>query len=162
MELNELEVLQRETSTGNHGVTVARACMRASAAEVGTSVTTSGQDGLVSTEAVQSTVLHVQCDDTDTLAVLHDEVEGEVFDKEVGVVSERLAIEGVQKSVSGTVSGGSATVSLATLSKFQRLTTESALVDLALLRPGERNTIVLKLQAVRTRLAFFNTAYIPR
>jgi hypothetical protein len=50
----------------------------------------------VGPKAVEGTVFHVECDDTDTLAVLHDQVEGKVFDEEVGVMSERLAIEGMK------------------------------------------------------------------
>ena len=45
---------------------------------------------------MQGTILHVERDDTDTLAVLHDQVKREVLDEEVGVVAEGLAIECVQ------------------------------------------------------------------
>ena len=47
-------------------------------------------------ETVQGAVLHVEGDNTNTLAVLHDQVEREVLDEEVGVVAEGLAIECVQ------------------------------------------------------------------
>lgn len=61
-------------------------CTRAT--EVSAAVTPGSQDGLVSTETVKSTVLHIQGDDTNTLSILHDKVEGKVFDEEVGVMSE--------------------------------------------------------------------------
>lgn len=69
-------------------------CTRA--AKVSASITTGSQDGLVGPKAVEGTVFHVECNDTDTLAVLHDQVEGKVFDEEVSVMAEGLAIEGVE------------------------------------------------------------------
>jgi hypothetical protein len=77
---------------------------------------------------VQSAVLLVVGNDTTALAVLHDQVNGEVLDEIVGVVSERLSVEGVQKGVSGSVSGGTASVGLATLAVLLGLTTKSSLV----------------------------------
>ena len=108
--------------------------MRTRAAEVCTAVAAGSEHGLVRTESVQGAVLHVQRHDTDTLAVLHNEIKREVFDEEVGVVAERLAVECVEKRVTGTVRGGSAAVRLAALAELERLATECTLVDLALLR----------------------------
>ena len=133
VELHELKVLQGETGTRNHRVTVTRARMRTRAGEVRTAVTTGREDGLVRTEAVKRTVFHVERDDTDALAVLHNQVKGKVLDEEVGVVTEGLAVECVEESVTGTVGGGSTTVRLTTLTVLERLPAESALVDLALL-----------------------------
>ena len=86
------------------------------------------------TETVERAVFHVQSHDTDALAALHDEVKGEVLDEEVGVVTEGLAVEGVEERVAGTIGGGGAAVGLATLAELEGLTTERTLVDLALLR----------------------------
>ena len=133
MELDELEILVGETGTGNHGHTVTSASMGGSTGEVGSSVTTSGEDGVVGKESVQGTVLLVVGEDTAALAILHDQVEGEVFDEVVGLVAEGLAIEGVEEGVAGSVSSSAASVRLATLAELQRLTTERALIDLALL-----------------------------
>ena len=83
---------------------------------------------------MQGAVLEVEGDHTHALAVLHDEIEREVLDEEVGVVAEGLAVEGMEEGVTGTVGGGGATVRLTTLAVLQRLATEGALVDLALLR----------------------------
>lgn len=60
-------------------------------------------------------------------------------------MTEGLAVEGVEKGMSGTVCRGSAAVRLTTLAVLERLTAERALVDLALLRPRERYTEVLEL-----------------
>jgi hypothetical protein len=94
---------------------------------------------------VKRSVLHVESKDTDTLAVLHQQVEREVLDEEVGVVSERLAVEGMQNGVSSSIGGRSTSVRLSTFTVLQRLTTESPLVDLSLLGSRERDTEVFEL-----------------
>ena len=135
VELDEFQVLERESGTSDHGVSITRASVRARAAEVGTSIAARSEHGLVRAEAVQRAVLHVQCHHTDALAALHDEVQSEVLDEEVGVVTEGLAVECVEECVAGTVRRRGTTVRLTALAKLQRLSTESALVDLALGRP---------------------------
>ena len=68
VELDKLEILQRETGSRNHGVSVTGAGMGGGAAEVGSSISTSGQNGLVCSESVESTIFLVVCGNTDTLA----------------------------------------------------------------------------------------------
>jgi len=119
--------------------------MSRGAREVGTTVSSGGKDSLVRAETVKGTILHVQGENTAALAILHDEVQGEVLDEEVGVVAEGLAIKGVKNRVAGTISDSGATVGLTTLAKLQTLTTKGTLVDLALLGSGEGDTVVLQL-----------------
>jgi hypothetical protein len=95
---------------------------------------------------MEGTILHVECNNTNTFAVLHDQVECEVLDEEVSVVTEGLAIKSVEESMTGTVSSGCAAVCLTTLSVLQRLTTKGTLINFSFLRPGERHTVVLKLR----------------
>lgn len=99
----------------------------------------------MSPEAVERTVFHVERNDTNTLAILHDQVQGKVFNEEIRVVSQRLAVKGVEESVASTVSSRGATVRLTTFAILQRLTTKGTLVDLPLLGTGERNTVVFEL-----------------
>jgi hypothetical protein len=47
-------------------------------------------------EAVQGTIFHVERNNADTLAVSHYEIERKEFDEKVGIVTQRLAIEGVK------------------------------------------------------------------
>ena len=108
--------------------------MRARAAEVRTTVSTGSQDSLVSAEAMQRAVLHVEREHTHTFTTVHYEVESEILDEEVGVVSERLAVEGVQDGVPGTVSGSGTPIGLTTLAELEGLTAEGTLVDFAFLR----------------------------
>jgi hypothetical protein len=128
VELDELEILVGETGTGNHGHTVTGTGVGRCAGEVGSAVTTGSEDGVVSKESVQSAVLLVVGEDTAALAILHDQVEGEVLDEVVGLVAERLSVESVKKGVSGSVSGSAASVGLATLAVLLGLTTKSSLV----------------------------------
>ena len=84
-------------------------------------------------ETVEGAVFHVESNDTNTLAILHNKIECEVFNEEVCVVAKRLAVKRVEERMASTVSRSSASVRLATLAELQRLTTERALIDLALL-----------------------------
>lgn len=96
MELHEFEILQRQPCARNHSITVARACVRARAAEISTPIPARCEHCFVRTEAVEGTIFHIECDDADTLAVLHYKVEREEFDEKVGIVTQGLAVEGVQ------------------------------------------------------------------
>jgi hypothetical protein len=77
---------------------------------------------------MQSTVLLVIGKNALAFAIFHKQIKREVFDEVVGIVSERLAVECVEESVSGSVSGSTASVCLSSLSKLLRLTSESTLV----------------------------------
>lgn len=70
-------------------------------------------------EPMKGAILHVQSNYADALAVLHDEVERKVLDEEVGVMSERLAVQRMQQRVSSTIGSRSTTVGLATLAILQ-------------------------------------------
>lgn len=67
---------------------------------------------MVGAESVDRSVLEAQGNDTTAGTVLHDQVEGEVLNEELGVVFEGLTVEGVEDSVSGTIGGSTTTVSL--------------------------------------------------
>lgn len=85
------------------------------------------------TESVQRAILHVHRNHTDALAILHEQVEGKVLDEKVGVVTQRLTVQGVQDGVTGTIGSGGASVSLTALAVLERLSTKGTLVDLAFL-----------------------------
>jgi hypothetical protein len=68
----------------------------------------SGQHGLVRTEPVDLAVLEAEGHDATALAVLHDQIEGEVLNEEGAVVPHGLTVEGVQEGVTGTISDGAA------------------------------------------------------
>ena len=106
VELHELHVLQRQAGAQHHGVAVARAGVGRGRREIRASVAARRQDRHVGAEAVDLARRHVERDDAAAAALLvHDQVEGEILDEEVGLVAHRLAVEGVQHGVAGAVGG---------------------------------------------------------
>lgn len=170
VELNKLEILVGESSTGDHGHTVTSTCVCRRTREVGTTVPTSGENSVVGVESVDGSVFLVVSNDTLADTVLHDQVSRKVLDEVVGVVSEGLAVKGVQKSVTSSVGSGTAPVCLTTLAELLTLTTKGTLVaspmsasatstnaqiciHLAILCSGEGASIVLELVYTGWRLA---------
>ena len=95
---------------------------------------------------MQRSVLHVDGEHTDALAILHEQIERKVLDEEVCVVAKGLAVKGVEDGVAGPIRSGCAAIGLTALAEVKGLTTESALVDLAFLGSRKRDTKVLKLR----------------
>jgi hypothetical protein len=145
VELNELQILERKTSAGNHSVTVTSASVSRGGREISTTITTSSKNGVLGTEAMDGTILHAVGNDTAANAILHDQINNEVLDEEDAVVAESLTVKSVQDGVTGTISGGGAADSLTTLTKIKGLSTESTLVDRTILVTREGNTVVLEL-----------------
>ena len=65
-------------------------------------------------EAVQSAVFLVVCDNSLAFTILHDQIQSEVFDEVIRVVSQRLAVQSVKKGMTRSVSGSTAPVCLST------------------------------------------------
>ena len=63
-------------------------------------------------------------------------------------MAEGLTVEGMENGVTCTVGRGCTTVCLSTFAVFERLASESSLIDLSLLRPRERDSIVLELKVI--------------
>ena len=87
-------------------------------------------------EAVDRAVVEAQRDDAAARAVLHDQVEREIFDEEVGVVLQALLVERVQHRVAGAVGGGAGALRRRALAHVLGHAAERALVDLARRRCG--------------------------
>ena len=85
MELHELHVLHRQTGAQRHAAAVTRAGVRGRAGEIGAAVATRGEDHGVRAIAMQLAGGEVERHDAAAGAVLHDEIEREVFDEEFGV-----------------------------------------------------------------------------
>ena len=153
VELDKLLILHGETRARHHRVTVSRARVRGRRGEVRASVASRRQHRLVRPEPVEGSVLHAHRDDADALTLVHDEIKREVLHEELGVVLERLSVEGVKHRVSSPVRGARAPVRLATLAVVQRLAPEGALVDLAVVGATEGQAVVLELDHSLGRLA---------
>ena len=98
---------------------------------------------------MEGSVLHVQGDDANTFAILHDEVKSKIFNEEVSIVSERLSVESVQDGMSRSVRSSSATVSLTALAVLEGLATKRPLIDFAVNSARERDTEMLQLRVTR-------------
>ncbi len=71
--------------------------------------------------------------------LVHDQVEGEVLDEELGLVRQRLAVHGVQHGVAGAVGRGAGALDRR-LAEIAGHAAEGALVDLASPRVRENGT----------------------
>uniref|UniRef100_A0A2M4B0P9 Putative secreted protein n=1 Tax=Anopheles triannulatus TaxID=58253 RepID=A0A2M4B0P9_9DIPT len=145
VELHKLQILRRKSGARDHRRTIAGTGVGRGAGEVRPSVATGRQHRVLRPEPVNATVLEVHRDHPDTLAILHQQVHGKVFDEVVTVVAQRLAVQRVQQRVSGTIGYAAAPMCLATLAVLQTLATERPLVDLAIGRTRERHAVVFQL-----------------
>ena len=66
---------------------------------------------------MQRPVLHVDREYTDTLAVLHEQIERKVLDEEVCVVAQGLAVQGVEDGVTGPIRSSGAAIGLTALAE---------------------------------------------
>ena len=119
--------------------------MGAGAREVGAAVASSSENGVGSLHSVDSTISHVVGHDATALIAVHQEVHGEVLDKEDAIVAKRATEQRVQHGVSRSVSDRTASISLTTLAKVSALSTEGSLVDLTITGSAEGHTIGLEL-----------------
>jgi hypothetical protein len=101
-------------------------------------------------------VLHAHGHDTVALSVVHEQISGEVLDEEHGVVREGLSVEGVQHGMARAIRCGGATVRLAARTVLERLATECALINLAILSTREGKTVRLELEHSLGRLKTHN------
>ena len=107
VELHEFHVLARQAGAQHHAVAVAGAGVRRGAGQEGAAVAAGGQHHGLGAEAVDGAVLQAPGDHAAAGAVLvHDQVEGEIFDEELDVVLQALLIQRVQDGVAGAVGGG--------------------------------------------------------
>lgn len=146
MELDELRILDREASSGNHATTITSAGVSGGAREVSSTIATGSDDSVVGLHPVDGTVSHVVAHDTAALTALHDKVESEVLDEEDAVVAESSTEQSMEHAMASSVSDGAASVGLTTLAEVLRLTTESSLIDFAVLGSREGHAVGLELE----------------
>jgi hypothetical protein len=153
VELHELVVLQRQAGAQHHPAAVAGAGMGGGAGEIGAAVAAGRHHDGLRAEAVQAAVLEVPGGDAAADAlVVHDQVEGDVFDEELAIRLQRLLVQRVQDGVAGAIRGG-AGAHRRSLAVILHVAAEGALVDLAVLGAAEGHAVVLQLDDRRDRLA---------
>ena len=106
MELDELHVLERQAGAEHHRIAVAGAGVGRRRGEIDLAVAAGRKHDRLGAETVDRSVVEAQRDDAAAGAVLHDQVDREIFDEEVGVVLQALLVERVQHRVAGAVRGG--------------------------------------------------------
>ena len=88
----------------------------------------------------------VRGDDAAAGAVLvHDQVDGEILDEELGRVPQRLAVQRVQHGVAGAVGGGAGALGRRAFAELGGHAAEGTLVDAAVLGAAEGHAVVLEL-----------------
>jgi hypothetical protein len=152
MELNKLQILKWKARSCDHGIAVTRAGVRTGTAEVCTAISTSSENGIVRSEPMEGTIFHVQSDDTDTLSFVHNEIKRKIFNEEIGVVSQRLAIKSMKDGMPCSIGSRSTAIGLSTFPVLERLSTECTLVNFALFCTRERDAEAFELMQNRVRI----------
>lgn len=89
VELNELEIREGETCSGNHSTSVPSAGVGRGAGLIGTSISSCCDDGVESSDSVDGSVSDTHADYTSAGSlVVHYQVQGKVFDEEGAVIGE--------------------------------------------------------------------------
>ena len=146
MELDEFHVLERQAGAQHHGVAVAGLGVGAGAGRIGAAIAAGRQDRHLRGKAMDGAVVEIDRDHAAAAAVVvHDQVDGEIFDEELGRMAQRLAVHGVQHGVAGAVGGGAGALRGA-LAVVRGHAAERALIDLAVfLAARERQAPMLQL-----------------
>lgn len=90
-------------------------------------------------------VIKVPRHDAGAHAIGHDEVEREIFNEELRIVLQRLAVKRMQDGMAGTVSGSACALNRRTIAEILHVAAKGALIDLAFFRTRERHAVMLKL-----------------
>lgn len=143
MELDELGVLDSESSTSDHTTTVTSAGVSGGATLVSSTVTTSGKDSLVGTHSMDGSISHVVSHNSldGSIDGGLDQVHSEVFDEEDGIVTKGTSHQGVKHRVTSPIGDAAASVGLSTFTIVLGLSSKGSLVDLSFSSAGERHTV---------------------
>ena len=132
MELHEFHILQWESGAQDHAVAVAGAGVSRGAGEIGPAVSSSGEYGHMAAKPMQGAIVHTIGDNAAALAVFHDQIYGEILNKELRIVFERLLIQRMQHCMTRSICGGAGALRR-TLAKMGRHPAKGPLINLALL-----------------------------
>lgn len=91
MELNELHIRQWKASSCNHSSTVTSAGVGWGTGLISSSVSTSSQDSVQSSDSVNGTIGNWHDSDSSANSVVHDQVKSEILNEESTVISQRSA-----------------------------------------------------------------------
>ena len=144
VELHEFHVLQRQTRAQHHATAITRTGVGGGAGEEGAAITARRQNGLVRAETVQRAIQQVPRHDAEAFAfIAHDQVEGEIFDEEFGLMFQRLLIQRMQHRMARAVGSGAGALRRA-LAVMRGHAAEGTLVDFTFRRAAERHAVMFQ------------------
>ena len=86
MELNELHIGKWQTCSGDHGSSVSSAGVGRSTGLVGSSVSSSSDDGIECSDSVNGAIGDTDAGDSSANSfIVHDQVESKIFDEDSGL-----------------------------------------------------------------------------
>lgn len=85
---------------------------------------------MMSPESMQKTGLQFPRKDPLAASAVHEQIEGKILDEIVHVVAKTLPVKGVKHRMAGSIGDSAGSLSLSTFAEFQRLASESALINL--------------------------------
>lgn len=94
----------------------------------------------MSSKSVQLTGLEFPRQNSLAAPTVHQEIEGEVLDEVVHLVTKTLSVKGVKHGVTGSIGDRTGPTCRAALSKFQRLAAERTLIDPTVILAAKRTT----------------------
>ena len=153
VELHELHVLQRQPGTKHHGVAIARAGVGGGGGVIGAPVAACRQHHRLRAEAVDGAIIEAPRHYAAAHPADHDEVDGEIFDEEVGIVLQALLVESVQHRMARAVGRGAGALDRRPLAHVLHMPAERALVDGPVVVAAERHARVLEFIHRLRRLA---------
>ena len=102
---------------------------------------------------MNSAIIHFQADNAEATSILiHDEVNGKIFNEEFCIVLQSLAIERVQNGMSGSVGCGASALCSA-LAKVCCHATKGTLIDFTIFGARERHAPMFQLVDSCRRIA---------
>ena len=102
---------------------------------------------------MNGSIIQLETDDTTAAPVFHDQIDGEEFDKEFGLVTQRLAIQRVQHRMAGAVGRRAGALRRRPLAKVGGHAAERTLIDTAILGARERHAPMLEFVHGGRRIA---------
>ncbi len=157
VELDEFHVLQRQSGAQHHAAAVARAGVRAGGGVIAAAIAAGRQHHALRAEPVDRPVIEAHGDHADALlavgAVLHDQVDGEIFDEEGRVVFEALLIERMEHGVAGAIGRRAGALHGRAFAHILHMATERALIDRPVIIAAERHAGMFEFVNRMRRLA---------
>ena len=96
MKLHEFIVLIGDSLSHCHGIPISSTCVSRCAAEICTSISSSGQDSVFGMDSMNCSIFHIQGHDSNTRSFLvHHEIHGKVFNKVSRIKGQRSPVQGV-------------------------------------------------------------------